>query len=224
MIQTFTKVRTVAALAAASLCLAVMSCGGPKANTLSQQEIADGWHLLYNGEDLTGWEVFGSEIWYVDEEGVLLGESGEEGGFGYLATVEYYNDFELSLDFRQITPSNSGLFFRSRIDYDSPSLIFGLECDILPLEENNTAGICEVGGRGLLTPISGEKAAVMKVGDWNTLRLKVEGEHIQTWLNGEQMVDLTDEELDVQRGHIALQVHDGGGIKVAWRNIKIKTL
>ena len=56
------------------------------------------------------------------------------------------------------------------------------------------------------------------------MRLRVEGDHVQTWLNGEPMVDLTDEKIGDAQGRIALQIHDGGGIKVLWKNLKITKL
>jgi hypothetical protein len=56
------------------------------------------------------------------------------------------------------------------------------------------------------------------------MRILAEGDRIQTWLNGQQMVDITDEKIGAGNGRIALQIHDGGGIKVRWRNIKLKTL
>ena len=58
----------------------------------------------------------------------------------------------------------------------------------------------------------------------NTMRIIAEGDRIQTFLNGEPMTDLTDAKVGKGRGRIALQIHDGGGIKVRWRNIHIKTL
>ena len=64
----------------------------------------------------------------------------------------------------------------------------------------------------------------MKEGEWNTLRILAEGDRVQTWLNGEPMVDITDEKVGAGRGRIALQIHDGGGIKVRWRNLHLKTL
>ena len=64
----------------------------------------------------------------------------------------------------------------------------------------------------------------MKYGDWNTLRVKVQGNNVQTWLNGQEMVNLDDEKIGAGKGRIALQIHSGGGIKVAWRNLKLKTL
>ena len=51
-----------------------------------------------------------------------------------------------------------------------------------------------------------------------------EGDHVQTWLNGEPMADIRDEKIGAAQGRIALQIHDGGGIKVLWRNIRITEL
>ena len=65
---------------------------------------------LFNGKDLHGWEVSGTELWYVDEEGLLVCESGPEGKYGYLLTREYYNDFDLSVEFMQGADGNSGVF------------------------------------------------------------------------------------------------------------------
>jgi len=56
---------------------------------------------LFNGVDLKGWEVFGTEKWYV-EDGLLVCESGPEKQYGYLATREYYDNYDLSVDFKQI--------------------------------------------------------------------------------------------------------------------------
>jgi hypothetical protein len=63
-----------------------------------------------------------------------------------------------------------------------------------------------------------------KVGDWNTLRIIVKGDNVKTYLNGEEMVDLYDEKIGAAQGRIALQIHDGGGIKVLWRNLILQTL
>ena len=65
---------------------------------------------------------------------------------------------------------------------------------------------------------------ILKEGDWNTMRIKVQGDNVQTWLNGQEMVNINDEKIGAGQGRIALQIHDGGGIKVLWRNLKVKTL
>jgi hypothetical protein len=72
--------------------------------------------------------------------------------------------------------------------------------------------------------IEDEKEEILKEGEWNTLRILVENDNVKTYLNGEEMVDLTDELIGKAQGRIALQIHDGGGIKVLWRNLKLQTL
>ena len=72
--------------------------------------------------------------------------------------------------------------------------------------------------------VEGIVQEALKEGEWNTLRIKVEGDNVKTWLNGEEMIDLTDAKIGKGQGRIALQIHDGGGIKVLWRNLKLTTL
>ena len=56
------------------------------------------------------------------------------------------------------------------------------------------------------------------------MRIRVQGDNVQTWLNGEEMVNIRDEKIGAGQGRIALQIHDGGGIKVLWRNLHLQTL
>ncbi|MBQ3908936.1 MAG: DUF1080 domain-containing protein, partial [Bacteroidaceae bacterium] len=65
---------------------------------------------------------------------------------------------------------------------------------------------------------------ILKEGEWNTLRLRVEGNHIQTWLNGEPMADIEDELIGRTPGRLMLQIHDGNDIKVLWRNFQLTQL
>ena len=176
---------------------------------------------LFNGRDLTGWEAYGPEKWYVDKDGLLVCESGPDKKYGYLATREYYDDFDLTVEFKQLANGNSGVFFRSFVE--PPVKVHGWQCEVAP-KNHDTAGIYESYGRGWLVQIPDEKESILKEGDWNTLRLKVQGDRVQTWLNGEEMVDITDAKIGAAQGRIALQIHDGGGIKVLWRNIRLTTL
>jgi hypothetical protein len=62
------------------------------------------------------------------------------------------------------------------------------------------------------------------MGDWNEMKIRVVGSRITTWLNGNEMIDFTDERIGEATGHIALQIHDGGGIKVRWKNLRLREL
>ncbi|MBO6248323.1 MAG: DUF1080 domain-containing protein, partial [Bacteroidales bacterium] len=68
---------------------------------------------LFNGKDLTGWINYGTELWYVDDEGCLVCESGPDKAYGYFGTEEYYYNFDLTLEFQQFADGNSGVFIRS---------------------------------------------------------------------------------------------------------------
>ena len=99
----------------------------------------------------------------------------------------------------------------------------GWQVEVAP-KGHDTGGIYESYGRGWLIQIPDEKENILKEGDWNTMRIKVQGDNVQTWLNGQEMVNINDEKIGAGQGRIALQIHDGGGIKVLWRNLKVKTL
>ena len=69
---------------------------------------------LFNGKDLSGWTIHGTEKWYV-QDGLLICESGPDKEYGYLSTNKNYKNFILTLKFKQDANGNSGVFFRSQI-------------------------------------------------------------------------------------------------------------
>ncbi|WP_108425706.1 3-keto-disaccharide hydrolase [Flagellimonas amoyensis] len=172
---------------------------------------------LFNGENLDGWVIHGDEKWFV-ENGELICESGPKAEYGYLSTKDFYKDFEVSLEFKQEADGNSGVFIRSTFEGTKVS---GWQVEVAP-PGLHTGGIYESYGRGWLIKPEPEKEKVLKEGEWNTLKIRVNGPDVITWLNGVEMVHLTDEKIGQGQGAIALQIHDGGGIRVKWRNIKIK--
>ena len=174
---------------------------------------------LFNGSDLEGWNIHGTEKWYVSA-GVLICESGPEEKYGYLSTDKFYDDFILTLEFKQEANGNSGVFFRSTLE---GTKISGWQVEVAP-PNHDTGGIYESYGRGWLIKPDAKKDKALKMGEWNKMKIRVVGEKVTTWLNGKKMVCLSDEKIGAGKGAIALQIHDGGGIKVMWRNINIKTL
>lgn len=99
----------------------------------------------------------------------------------------------------------------------------GWQCEVAP-KGRDTGGIYESYGRGWLYRIPDEKEDVLKEGEWNTLRLKVEGDHVRTWLNDVPMTDIFDEKIGAVDGQMMLQLHEGNDCKLIWRNIKVKQL
>ena len=174
---------------------------------------------LFNGKDLSGWNIHGTELWYV-EKGLLICESGPDKKYGYLSTNKFYDDFILTLEFKQEANGNSGVFFRSKLE---GTKISGWQAEVAP-PGKNSGGIYESYGRGWLIQPDPEKDKALRMGEWNRMKIKVVGNKVTTWLNGTKMIDFKDEKIGQGKGSIALQLHSGGGIKVKWRNLEIKSL
>jgi len=173
---------------------------------------------LFNGKDLSGWTIYGTEKWYV-EDGLLVCESGPDKQYGYLATDKHYKDFTLTLEFMQEANGNSGVFIRSTVDGTKVS---GWQVEVAP-PGHDTGGVYESYGRGWLIKPDPKKDSALKMGEWNEMKIRLNGDKLTSWLNGVQMVTITDTKIGAGEGSIALQIHDGGGIKVKWRNIKVMT-
>ena len=174
---------------------------------------------LFNGKDLTGWTKHGTENWYVNDR-ELVCESGPDKKYGYLSTDKAYHNFILELNFKLEANGNSGVFIRSGIE---GTKINGWQVEVAP-PDHHTGGIYESYGRGWLIQPKPEDEKLLKGDDWNNLKVQVINDEVTTWLNGKQIVYLKDEKIGKGKGFIALQIHDGGGIKVRWKNIRIKEL
>ena len=174
---------------------------------------------LFNGKNLDGWNIHGTELWYV-ENGLLICESGPDKGYGYLSTEKFYDDFDLTVEFKLEANGNSGVFIRSTFEGTKVS---GWQVEVAP-PGSHSGGVYESYGRGWLIKPDKEKDKVLKMGKWNKMRIRVVGNQIQSWLNGTSMISLEDEMIGKGKGSIALQIHDGGGIKVRWRNLIVNEL
>lgn len=173
---------------------------------------------LFNGKNLDGWVVYGTEKWYVENK-LLVCESGPDKGYGYLGTEKSYKNFELTLQFFPEDNGNSGVFFHSTID---GTRVAGWQAEVAP-PGHFSGGIYESYKRGWLIKPAKELDNV-KMHKWNTMKVKVLDDEVTTWINGVQMIHLKDPVWKDSNGKIALQIHDGGGIKVKWKNLKIREL
>jgi hypothetical protein len=215
----------------------------PDVNTLTPDEIAEGWELLFDGQSLERWRGFKMDEvppdWVV-QEGTLhfQGEHGGE-GHGDLMTREQFDNFELRLEWKVAPGANSGILYRVTEDYEQ-EFMTGPEFQIIDGSEEFYPELEDgqkVGADYALHPAS--KDASKPVGEWNTVRLVVNGAHVEHWLNGEKIVEFelwTDEWKEKvsqtkfadwpdyglnKSGYIVLQDH---GAPVWFRNLKIKRL
>jgi hypothetical protein len=162
------------------------------------------------------------------------------GAGGDIITREEYDNFELTLEWKISPGGNSGIFFHV-VEDSSLNAVYlsGSEMQVLDNAghaDGKTPNTSAGSNFGLYAPT---RDLTRPVGEWNQVRLLVNGDHVEHWLNGEKVVAYelgsNDWKQRVQaskfrswprygaarRGHIALQDH---GDWVAFRNIRIRRL
>jgi len=194
----------------------------------------DGMTDLFNGSNFDGWTIRGGGASYEIKDGAIVGSNGPEHNT-FLSTWDLYSDFELEFDVKLNDPMNSGVQIRSKargetVDEKVIERVYGPQVEIeqSPGESGYVYG--ERAG-GWMTPKDQlVEHSHFKNDDWNHYKIIADGPRIQTWINGTQDSDFTDEKIyrDHQEGFIGLQVHridaDPGTRSVAWKNIRIREL
>jgi hypothetical protein len=221
-------------------------------NRLTDREAADGWQLLFDGVSTKGWRGFKKDRfpetgWKV-QNGTLMVEysgQGEAGSGGDIITQEQFGDFELKLDWKMSPGGNSGVMFRVTESEKYPdSWNTAPEVQLLDdfgyekLNDGYVINIKQMTGANYDMHAPSFYYA-KPVGEWNHLALKVQGSHVEHWLNSRKIVEYElwspewkelvkkskfAEYADyglARKGHIALQDH---GHTVWFRNIKIRRI
>jgi hypothetical protein len=213
-------------------------------NALTQKERAEGWQLLFNGRDLTGWTSFDGSApapsWTVRDGTLLMTKADGKMSGTDLVTAETYGAFELTLDWKVEKGGNSGVLYLARNMPQATQLYqTGLEMQVLD-DAGHSDGKLPSHRAGSLYDITvPPKGASNPAGSWNHARLRVESGRIRQWLNGKLTADVSYGD-DAWRkrvaaskfkdmplfgtfssGVIGLQDH---GEPVAFRNIKLRRL
>jgi hypothetical protein len=235
------------------LCLSVNLFAGEAA--LAPPPEAGEMRALFNGKDLTGWDG-DPRLWRVKDgvlHGETTRENPAKGNTFLLWKEGTVKDFDLRLSFRMNATNNSGIQYRSRHitegKVNNPWVVRGYQHELrnerkLPntpsfiYDEGGPRGrMCHVGERAVWTA-AGKKDVketfltqeafdkIMRLGDWNDVVIVARGKNIKHYLNGQLVVDFTDEEPKLARaeGILALQLHAGAPMWVEFKNIRLKHL
>jgi hypothetical protein len=215
--------------------------GDPLPNTLTAEEKAAGWQLLFDGQSLAGWRAYAKsgqpigEGWKI-ENGTLKKAAGEKGGD--IITENTFNDFELSWEWRIEKEGNNGVkYLVTEARPSAPGHEYQMIDDLAEKwrtldPRSRTAAFYDV------LPTTTSKP-LRPAGEWNASRIIVRGNQVEHWLNGEKVLDyelgsetvrkaVADSKFKVYpefgnkiRGHIMLTDHRDA----AWfRNIKLREL
>ncbi len=214
------------------------------ADTLSAEEKAEGFELLFDGTNLDGWKG-DTRFWSVRGNAIVgqtTPENPTRGNTFLFYEKEIFSDFELRLSWR-ITGGNSGVQYRSKdrggwvaagyqADIDATNRYTGI------LYEERGRGIMAQCGQEVLRTAAGkseQKArftspdavrSKIKTGEWNDYVIIAKGNHLVQKINGVKTIDFTDEEEKRRSlaGILALQVHAGPPMKIEFRSVRIKRL
>ncbi len=240
----------LSALFTLALVIAALAQNQPPINQLTKAEKSAGWRLLFDGQTLDGWRGFHKDKvpagWAV-EDGCIKklqaeGELGQAGGD--LITVDQFDNFEFSIEWKLSKGGNSGIkYLVSESLPPTGKSGVSFEYQVLDDESHPDAKAGIAGNRTVaslydLIPASKDKK-VNPVGEFNQTRIVVKGNHIEHWLNGVKVLEFErgSEKLkqhiaaskfkttkgfgETAKGHLLLQDH---GDAVWYRNIKIRAL
>jgi hypothetical protein len=211
--------------------------GAASVSVLTPEEQAAGWRLLFDGQSTTGWRGY-KKAEMPSGWQVVDGALTRVAGGGDIITNDQFASFELALEWKVAPAGNSGIFYRVTEEGEQ-SYHSGPEMQVLD-DAGHKDGGSRLTSAGSLYGLYPAPAGVAKpAGEWNAVRIVVNGSHVEHWLNGVKVVGAELGSPDWERrvaeskfkewpaygratrGHIALQDH---GDWVAYRNIKIKAL
>ena len=225
----------------------------PGQTLLDDRTQETGFQKIFNGIDLTGW-TGDPRLWSV-KEGAITGQTTKEnpakGNTFLIWTNGEVGDFELRCSFKLTAEndqgfSNSGIQYRSKVLDPEHWVVGGYQADMeagptytgILYEERMTRGIMAARGEKVVWDKDCNKKVVgslgsgdelskfIKRGDWNDYIVIAQGNHLQHFINGKQMVDVVDdcESKRAMSGVVALQLHAGQPMTAQFRDLRLKVL
>lgn len=202
----------------------IESEGKKVASPLSDEEVAEGFRLLFDGQSFAGWK--GNQKVFRIADGAIVGGGMQQSlpNNEFLRSEKEYQDFELRLQFKLVGENaNAGVQIRTAEIPDHHE-VSGYQADMgdgwwgCLYDESRR-------NRVLAGPPADQRDKVVRVDQWNDYRILCEGPRIQLWINGVQTVDYTEEDDQIARqGILALQIHSGPPAEASYRNIRIREI
>ncbi|WP_229377671.1 ThuA domain-containing protein [Streptomyces sp. VRA16 Mangrove soil] len=181
-----------------------------------------GYRKIFNGETLEGWKQAGPGGFTIDQADGTLNSTGGMGLLWYQA--KELHAYSLKLDWKMQGDDNSGVFVGFPPSDDPWSAVnkgYEIQIDATDAPDRTTGAVYSFQS----ADIAARDQALRPPGEWNSYEIKVQGEHLEVFLNGVKINDFTntDPERSLANGYIGLQNH-GADDQVSFRNIRLKEL
>jgi len=169
---------------------------------------------IFNGKNLKGWVAPANNTWWMAGKGILFVKSGPDKKGSILWTDKKYKDFIIETDFLMGDGVvDSGIFLRSENDQIQIGISGSLKRDLTASPYIPKKGY----------PVEAKVKDILKLKDWNTMKVKVVGKSYTVWLNGIEVMNYTSEKI-VDEGPVGLQLHPGNEMSISYRNIRLAEL
>ena len=181
------------------------------------QSTADDGELksIFNGKDLTGWDVPDNNIWFTVKDGVLKLENGPQRKGQTLWTSDEYENFEMEFDFKMGKGTvDSGVYVRNSREQIQIGISGSLKRDM--------TGSPYISGKGYPVEAKGVKE-LLKLDDWNTMKICAEGKKYTVWLGGQKIMTYESDSA-IKKGKIGIQLHGNRVMSIEYRNLKARSL
>jgi hypothetical protein len=179
--------------------------------------------VLFDGKTLAGWHLRdpdGPNYWSVNDGDLVCTPQGNDIGKN-LVTNQLFRDFDLRLEFRMEERANSGVFLRGLYEVQ----LFDDNSQTLP--PNQRCG-------AIFKQVAPSEEAYLGPGKWNSLYVKMVGQHVWVTMNGKPIVDdaspsgpTSKDSLNIKEGEpgpILLQCYPYPGGGARFRNISIRRI
>jgi hypothetical protein len=169
---------------------------------------------IFNGKTLKGWVEPSNNVWWTVNDGVLFVKSTAEKKGSILWSESKYENFIIQADFLMGDGTvDSGIFLRSEHDQIQIGISGSLKRDLTASPYIPKKGY----------PVEAKVKDILKLKDWNTMKVKVVGSTYTVWLNGNEVMTYTSENMPAS-GPVGFQLHPGNEMSCSFRNIRLAAL
>jgi hypothetical protein len=169
---------------------------------------------IFNGKNLKGWVEPANNVWWTVNDGVLFVKSTAEKKGSILWTESKYENFIIQADFLMGDGTvDSGIFLRSEHDQ--------IQIGISGSQKRDLTASPYIPKKGY--PVEAKVKDILKLKDWNTMKVKVVGSTYTVWLNGNEVMTYTSENMPAS-GPVGFQLHPGNEMSCSFKNIRLAAL
>lgn len=169
---------------------------------------------IFNGKTLKGWVEPSNNVWWTVNDGILFVKSTAEKKGSILWSESKHENFIIQADFLMGDGTvDSGIFLRSEHDQIQIGISGSLKRDLTASPYIPKKGY----------PVEAKVKDILKLKDWNTMKVKVVGSTYTVWLNGNEVMTYTSDNMPAS-GPVGFQLHPGNEMSCSFRNIRLAAL